>query len=195
MENQLAKVMSERSDDQLIRILTSDRQKYTSAAIEAAEKEVENRKLDPAYFEEKEEEYLFIKETSERTGAEGASTTSRLVNYLIDIIAGYIFAVLVIFIITMIIPVDFVTGPLVMIILLMASFLAYYISMEVIFQKTLGKFITKTKVVTINGEKPKEQEIVLRTLCRMIPFDHFSFLFSRNGWHDQFSKTRVIKDN
>lgn len=195
MENQLAKVMSERSDEQLIGILTSDRQKYTSAAIEAAEKEVENRKLDPSYFEEKEEEFLFIKEETEKTEAEGASTTLRFVNYLIDIIAGYLFTSLVGGIIASFLPVNFTGYPFLIMIVMAASFFAYYIAMEVLFQKTLGKFITKTKVVTINGQKPKEQEIVLRTLCRMIPFDNFSFLFSRNGWHDQFSKTRVIKDN
>lgn len=42
--------------------------------------------------------------------------------------------------------------------------------------KTIGKYITKTIVVMEDGSKPKASDIVLRSLCRLIPFDAFSFL-------------------
>jgi uncharacterized RDD family membrane protein YckC len=66
--------------------------------------------------------------------------------------------------------------------------------MEIKFQKTLGKFITKTKVVKMNGEKPENSDIILRTFCRFLPFDRLSFVFTKNGFHDFLSKTKVIKD-
>jgi uncharacterized RDD family membrane protein YckC len=66
--------------------------------------------------------------------------------------------------------------------------------MEYKFQKTLGKFITKTKVVTKGGEKPELSDIIRRTLCRLIPFDKISYLFTKNGIHDRLSETIVIKD-
>ncbi len=66
--------------------------------------------------------------------------------------------------------------------------------MEIKFQKTLGKFVTKTKVVKLNGEKPTNEDIITRTFCRLIPFDRISFLFVKNGIHDFLSKTKVVKD-
>ncbi|MBC8643239.1 RDD family protein [Flavobacterium lindanitolerans] len=62
-----------------------------------------------------------------------------------------------------------------------------------LFSRTIGKFITKTVVVNINGEKPDTQEILVRSLCRLIPFETFSFLGAPNkGWHDSISKTYVV---
>ncbi|ABW33195.1 RDD family protein [Acaryochloris marina] len=69
----------------------------------------------------------------------------------------------------------------------------YYVSLECLFGKTIAKFITKTKVVTISGKKPGFSSIFVRTLCRLIPFEAFSFLGDDlYGWHDSFSKTRVV---
>ena len=49
-------------------------------------------------------------------------------------------------------------------------------------------------MVDINGEKPGTQEILIRSLCRLIPFDAFSFLGAPDkGWHDSISKTYVVK--
>ncbi len=72
-------------------------------------------------------------------------------------------------------------------------FLSYYILQEFFWGRTLGKFITGTKVVTADGTSPSFIQIVGRTLCRLIPFDWFSFLEeSPIGWHDKLSKTRVV---
>jgi uncharacterized RDD family membrane protein YckC len=74
--------------------------------------------------------------------------------------------------------------------------LGYYLLFESIWNKTPAKFLTKTKVITKDGEKPSFKTILIRTLCRLIPFEAFSFLGSKNpvGWHDEISKTRVIDD-
>lgn len=72
--------------------------------------------------------------------------------------------------------------------------LLYYNIFEIFFARTIGKFITNTVVVDIDGEKPSSQEILIRSLCRLIPFDAFSFLGAPDkGWHDSISKTYVVK--
>lgn len=74
-------------------------------------------------------------------------------------------------------------------------FVAYYTTQEVVFRgRTIGKFITGTVVVTADGYEPSPGKYLIRSLCRMIPFEAFSFLFSsESGWHDTLSNTRVVK--
>lgn len=60
--------------------------------------------------------------------------------------------------------------------------------------KTIGKILTHTKVIGRQGEKPSFQRILLRSVCRLIPFDNICVLFDKNGWHDSFSKTLVVYD-
>lgn len=70
----------------------------------------------------------------------------------------------------------------------------FYSVQEYLFKgRTIGKFITGTKAVTLNGEEPSFKIYFIRSLCRMIPFEPASFLFSAFGWHDTISKTRVVK--
>ena len=72
--------------------------------------------------------------------------------------------------------------------------LLYYSFFEGFTGRTLGKFVTKTKVVTEEGDRPDFGTIFVRSLCRNIPFNAISFLSSDTvGWHDQFSKTRVVE--
>ncbi|REG88385.1 RDD family protein [Flavobacterium aquicola] len=92
---------------------------------------------------------------------------------------------------------DYVNGIIFHIILastFLISILTYYSILEFYFQKTLGKIVTRSKVVAENGEKATFRKIILRTICRFIPIDWVSFIFSRNGMHDKLSKTKVISD-
>jgi uncharacterized RDD family membrane protein YckC len=70
--------------------------------------------------------------------------------------------------------------------------LLYYTGMESLTGRTIGKLITKTKVVDENGNKPDLGTTFIRSLCRIVPFDALSFLFADKGWHDAWSKTRVV---
>lgn len=71
--------------------------------------------------------------------------------------------------------------------------LLYFFIMESFTYRTLGKYVTKTMVVMTNGEVPTQQQIFIRSLCRIIPFDGLSFLGDNGkGWHDSFSKTYVV---
>jgi uncharacterized RDD family membrane protein YckC len=71
--------------------------------------------------------------------------------------------------------------------------LPYYIFFEGIWARTPGKLIFGTVVITELGTKPPIGQIIKRTLCRLIPFEAFSFLGSGRGWHDSISKTRVVR--
>tara|TARA_B100000963_G_C22497876_1_gene612335 strand:- start:10 stop:426 length:417 start_codon:yes stop_codon:yes gene_type:complete len=71
----------------------------------------------------------------------------------------------------------------------------YYFIMEGVTGKTVGKYVTKTRVVTEEGEKPSMLNIAGRSFSRWIPFDAFSYLGSKSiGWHDSIPKCRVIKE-
>ncbi|MEY4927047.1 MAG: hypothetical protein RI894_1483 [Bacteroidota bacterium] len=71
---------------------------------------------------------------------------------------------------------------------------AYYVIMETMTGQTVGKMLLKTQVVGEDGQQPSAGTIALRTLCRMIPFEAFSFLGAEGGgWHDTLSHTQVVK--
>ncbi|MFT4781630.1 MAG: putative RDD family membrane protein YckC [Psychroserpens sp.] len=71
--------------------------------------------------------------------------------------------------------------------------IVYYLTIETLTARSLGKYITNTKVVLYDGSKPTFNEILVRTLCRIIPFEQFSFLGDvGKGWHDSVSKTYVV---
>ncbi len=72
--------------------------------------------------------------------------------------------------------------------------LGYYILLEGMSGKTIGKLMTGTRVVDMHGEKPGFRRIVKRSIARLIPFEAFSFLGNANrGWHDSLSDTYVVK--
>lgn len=75
---------------------------------------------------------------------------------------------------------------------LIGFYLLYYITFESLFGRTIGKFFTGTKVIDYNESKPNFKRILIRNLCRLIPLDALSFIFSTDGWHDSISKTYVI---
>jgi len=120
-----------------------------------------------------------------------ASGGKRFLNYLIDI-----FAIFILYQIFSIIAPEtykfffqhsFLFGYLTTII--------YYLICESIWQKTLGKIVTKTKVVDKNGDAPEFITIVGRSLARCIPLEPLSFLGDLPvGWHDSLSKTYVVSN-
>jgi uncharacterized RDD family membrane protein YckC len=78
-----------------------------------------------------------------------------------------------------------------------AMFLAYYGLMEGLFGFTLGKLVTSTRVVDAQGRRITLARGMLRSLCRLIPFDALSLLLSdddvRRAWHDSITGTYVVR--
>lgn len=131
-----------------------------------------------------------------------ASNGKRIANYLIDLIVQYIIVFVVAFVVILVASVFELTG-LIEAIAGMNSLqelffglmimIMYYGLMETIGQRTVGKLITGTMVVMEDGGKPDSRTILLRTLCRLIPFEAFSFLGqSGRFWHDTIMNTCVV---
>jgi uncharacterized RDD family membrane protein YckC len=116
----------------------------------------------------------------------------RLVNFFVDILlACYVFPFAVGFTLG-ILGLGSILDIFPDILLGLTIILSYYVIFEQCLGKTPAKYITRTKVFTVDGKKPTFTNIVVRNLCRFIPFEAFSFL-GEKGWHDQFSKTIVAE--
>lgn len=119
----------------------------------------------------------------------------RFANYIIDRLAVYGLT----FVLGMVLGflnVEFVynISPLQDALLSILIYILYYVVMEYYFQVTIGKLITGTVVVNMQGNKPEINAILGRSISRIVPFEPFSFLGSSAiGWHDKWSNTRVIK--
>jgi uncharacterized RDD family membrane protein YckC len=72
------------------------------------------------------------------------------------------------------------------------SLFIYYTFFESIWQRTPGKWFSKSKVVNNAGKKPGILAIVLRSLARITLVDLFFSPFLGMPLHDYISKTRVI---
>ncbi len=75
-------------------------------------------------------------------------------------------------------------------------YVGYYAAMEGLFGITLGKLCTGTRVVDERGHPIVFRHALLRSLCRLIPFDAFSVLMSDDvairAWHDSLARTHVV---
>lgn len=72
------------------------------------------------------------------------------------------------------------------------AFFIYYTLLESLTGRTLGKLVTGTKVISLTGSPLNVGRVALRSLCRFIPFNAFSFFSGERGWHDTISKTAVV---
>lgn len=183
-------VMLKRTDNELIKIVTVDRYKYQPLAIEAAEEEIKKRNIDTAKIDQVKVDLIVKIEEQEQFEAKKVSSWIRFLNFIIDIIVWFVIVAILTSQLNAKDAVQMLFGYLIF----FASYIVYYAFMETKYQKTIGKFITKTKVVNKNGAKPKGEDILRRTFCRLIPFDRISFLFTPNGFHDRLSDTTIIKD-
>jgi len=142
-----------------------------------------------------------------KTNFQVASKEKRIGNYIIDRIGYYVFAFLVGSIYGILSNLSGVVDDLGVLeessILRIEDYIfgivvitIYYTLQEYFLKgKTLGKFITKTRAVTEDDQPLTFGNAIGRSLCRLIPFEAFSFLGeSESGWHDRFSKTKVILD-
>ena len=73
-------------------------------------------------------------------------------------------------------------------------FVLFYAFFETVTKgRTVGKMITGTRAVKNDGSEITPREAVLRSLCRLVPFEPFS-AFSGFPWHDKWTGTKVIKE-
>lgn len=130
-----------------------------------------------------------------------ASHGKRLANYLLDVVFYWFFAAIFLFFLGIMVAIIAPSkvqilaeeNELVSYSVAIVAFLLYYTFFEFLTGRTIAKYITGTMVIDVNGNKPSFGTALLRSICRLIPFEAFSFLGEDAiGWHDTLSKTRVI---
>lgn len=134
-----------------------------------------------------------------------ASTTQRFLNFIIDAIlmqygiawaTGYLLVKLIIAISPETAYSLFVEGsPIVAAYLIgLFNYLLYYTICEKAFRGyTVGKLVTGTRAIRLDGQELTFKNALLRSLCRMVPFEPFSIWGGNGLWHDAWTKTIVIK--
>jgi uncharacterized RDD family membrane protein YckC len=132
-----------------------------------------------------------------------ASAGKRFLNYIIDLLFFYILAFALVFILAIINPdiVDFLDDDSLGMGLLdrFISLIIYALYMgasESIFKgKSIGKFITRTQAVNLDGSTISTKTAFLRGFSRAVPFAAFSaFGEPSNPWQDRWTDTMVIND-
>jgi uncharacterized RDD family membrane protein YckC len=74
-----------------------------------------------------------------------------------------------------------------------AVLFVYYTVMELLFARTIGKFLSYSKVVNAEGKKPNFFQILFRSIIRLTIIDMFFIPFLDKTLHDYFSKTNVVE--
>lgn len=126
-----------------------------------------------------------------------ADKGKRFANYLIDYLGTI---VLGIFVYALLMGVGWIDLETVNGLRDQLIFIGVYISYYIFFEhfangKTLGKLITRTRVVSTDGQRPSFENILGRSFSRIVPFEAFSFFGSKpSGWHDDWSNTIVIDE-
>lgn len=130
--------------------------------------------------------------------AEEASVGQRFVNYLIDYASFYLLLILI----SSVLAYTFGDSFFVMLeevpqlvdrLFSLVLFGFYMMFVEGIMQgRSIGKFVTRTRAVTIDGYTLNWKEAAKRGFTRMVPFDTLSAL-NGHPWHDRWTKTMVIK--
>jgi len=188
MENKFEQAMVDRTNQQLIKIITVDKESYQKLAVQAARLEIEKRNLSADFIDKTEKEVISEYSVLNRVNSQKASILKRMLNFIID--TGIIIVLMYFFYVTLSELPRLFTKFIILI------YFGYYIYFEHKFQKTIGKYITKTKLVNVDGEKATMTQIVQRTFSRLLPFDPFTFFFPKRDmeFHDVFTNTKVIND-
>ncbi len=125
---------------------------------------------------------------------EYASTGKRFANFIIDRIVIFILIFICGIIYAIAFPGEEEMGTLTSYLIGYSVLVLYYTILESSTGKTVGKMITGTRVLNDDNSSPSTGTILKRTLCRIIPFEAFSFLGGNNGWHDTLTYTQVVND-
>lgn len=127
-----------------------------------------------------------------------ASSGLRFANYIIDTIFIYILIFALGFVIAIIDPriIDLINDGITERIVGMIFYGVIMSFTEAMLNgKSIGKFITKTKAVNLDGTDLTFEKAFTRNLLRIVPFDVLSALGNpTTPWHDKWSDTMVIEE-
>jgi uncharacterized RDD family membrane protein YckC len=132
-----------------------------------------------------------------------ASSGKRLLNYLIDIVAFYAVIFLVALLMVLVAP-DLIEGLLLGLtdntlgeqLFALVLYAAFMGSLEALLKgKSVGKLITKTRAVNLDGSTISTKTAFLRAFSRAVPFCVFSAFGSPcHPWQDRWTDTLVIDE-
>lgn len=120
---------------------------------------------------------------------------TRFLNFMLDILAFTLIAIITILILKKYHPAFKEYSVQNNRIIAFILYFLYYFILELTMSTTIGKLITKTKVVDrISLSRPSALKILIRTFCRFIPLEGFSIFFNEKKYvlHDIISRTAVI---
>ena len=131
-----------------------------------------------------------------------ADTGKRFVNYIIDFIVFYLLVFGVAIVIVLLSPDtldgiaeddSFNMGGQLLILVLYGLYMGI---VEAVFKgKSLGKLITRTRAVNLDGSPITTSTAFTRGLCRAVPFCAFSALGTPcNPWQDKWTDTMVMDE-
>ena len=190
-----SQVMSQRTDEELIKIVTIQKADYQPEAVKAAESEMSKRGISSERIESIKEEIVLESMKNETMNNGTVSSMIRFIHMIVDFISFFLIAFILSIILDLFLQFqDQAMISTVGFLLFVVSYFSYYIILEYKYNKTLGKLLTKTVVTRRDGKQPILSDIITRTFCRLIPFDQVSFIFTKNGFHDYLSNTTVIKE-
>ncbi len=153
-----------------------------------------------------EQQVNYLEDLEQEVSYEYASKGARFVNFLIDYIAisGLSYAIDVVYgaiIVSQANIEDFslTSDPWPFILMQYAISIGTYVGYYTIFEistggRSLGKFVTNSIALRQNGNKLRFKDALLRSLCRVIPFETIAALFTI-PWHDSITNTMVVKKN
>lgn len=141
-------VMSERSNEGLIKITTIQRLDYQPAAVVAAEKELAKRNVDKDELETTKEEILEKKVEGEKLEASKVKSWVRFVHFFVDIITIFLIYIFVVGIITTLFidEVNPMIAEATLPFLLFVFSFFYYVILEYKYQVTIGKILMKQRL-------------------------------------------------
>lgn len=204
MTNQFSKIMSTMTDKELVNVVTINRDDYQPLAIETAEKEIFDRKIDIENFENFKGE-LSLEKTN-KLQLEETILNKRIKNYIqiisfsIDLIAIIFITLISAYLLDFLTPYfDEKTIKKLLVFVVILPYFIYFIVLDLNFQKTLGKYITRTKVVNKLGDRCSLGQIAGRTVFRILPIFFIGPFRKSNlnlfNYLDSFTDTVIISDN
>ena len=154
-------------------------------------------------MENQPEQSIFDEINLEQPYFEYATAGQRFINLLIDTVIFYIVYFVVIIVIGAVLgltatPAErvaeiFSNQILLYSIAIIVMVVTYTLIESITKGRSVGKYVTRTKVVTEEFLPIGFHEALIRSLCRVIPFEWVSMINGR-PLHDSISKTNVIKN-
>jgi uncharacterized RDD family membrane protein YckC len=132
-----------------------------------------------------------------------ASTGKRLGNYLIDLVVFYFLVLLLSFVLAMLSPTAMENlfnedsgSSFILNISFLVLYALYMGAIEAVLKgKSIGKLLTKSRAVNLDGSQISSSKAFARGFSRAVPFCVFSaFGNPSNPWQDRWTDTMKVKD-